>query len=49
MTDAAMVSRKNDGRPDGPVPLVDEQLADELLGKIQPSSHSRARARRPER
>jgi putative transposase len=35
MTDTAMVSRKNGDRPDGPAPLIDEQLADQLLGKAQ--------------
>jgi len=32
MTDTAMVSRKNNGPPVGP-PLIDEQLADQLLGR----------------
>src|SRR5262249_35477910 len=31
----AMVPRKNGGRADGPAPLIDEQLADQLLGKAQ--------------
>jgi putative transposase len=35
MTDTAMVPRSNGDRPDGPAPLVDEQLADQLLGKAQ--------------
>ncbi len=35
MTDTAMVPRKTDGRPDRPPPLIDEQLADQLLGKAQ--------------
>jgi putative transposase len=35
MTDTAMVSRKNGGRPAEPVPLIDEQLADQLLGRAQ--------------
>ena len=35
MTDTAMVPRKNGDPPDGPAPLVDEQLADELLGRAQ--------------
>jgi hypothetical protein len=34
MTDTAMVPRKKKGdRPDGPAPLIDEQLADQLLGR----------------
>jgi putative transposase len=35
MTDTAMVSRKNGDRADGPAPLIDEELADQLLGKAQ--------------
>jgi hypothetical protein len=35
MTDTAMVPRKNSDRPDGPASLIDEQLADQLLGKAQ--------------
>jgi Transposase, Mutator family len=35
MSDTAMVPRKNDSRPAGPAPLIDEQLADQLLGKAQ--------------
>src|SRR5580658_2938172 len=35
MTDTARVPRKNGDRPDGPPPLIDEQLADQLLGKAQ--------------
>ena len=35
MTDTAMVPRKNSDRRDGPAPLIDEQLADQLLGKAQ--------------
>jgi putative transposase len=35
MTDTAMVPRKNDSRPAGQAPLIDEQLADQLLGKAQ--------------
>jgi hypothetical protein len=35
MTDTSMVARKRDGdRPASP-PLIDEQLADQLLGKAQ--------------
>ena len=35
MTDTSMVPRKRDGdRPASP-PLIDEQLADQLLGKAQ--------------
>jgi transposase-like protein len=30
-----MVPRKNDSRPAGPAPLIDEQLADQLLGRAQ--------------
>jgi putative transposase len=30
-----MVPRKNGDRPAGPPPLIDEQLADQLLGKAQ--------------
>jgi hypothetical protein len=26
---------KNDGRPNGPAPLIDEQLPDQLLGRAQ--------------
>jgi putative transposase len=33
MTDTAMVPRNSDGGPPGRRPLVDEQLADQLLGK----------------
>jgi hypothetical protein len=36
MTDTAMVARKNGDRPEGPLPpLIDEQLADHLLGRAQ--------------
>ncbi len=35
MSDTAMVPRKSGGRPAGPVPLINEQLADQLLGKAQ--------------
>jgi putative transposase len=35
MTDTAMVPRKKGGPPDSPRPLIDEQLADQLLGKAQ--------------
>src|SRR2546430_14384796 len=35
MSDTAMVPRKPESRPPGRPPLVDEQLADELLGKAQ--------------
>ena len=35
MSDTAMVSRKPDGQPPGRRPLIDEQLADQLLGKAQ--------------
>jgi putative transposase len=35
MTDTSMVARKPDGMPPGRRPLVDEELADELLGKAQ--------------
>jgi len=35
MSDTAMVPRKSDGRPPGRPPLVDEELADQLLGKAQ--------------
>jgi putative transposase len=35
MTDTAIVPRRNGGQPEVPVPLIDEQLADELLGKAQ--------------
>src|SRR5215470_77985 len=35
MTDTAMVPRKNDSRAAGPPPLIDDQLADQLLGKAQ--------------
>jgi hypothetical protein len=35
LTDTAMVSRRNGGQPEVPAPLIDEQLADELLGKAQ--------------
>ena len=35
MTDTAMVPRRNGDRPDGRPPLIDEQLADQLLGKAQ--------------
>jgi putative transposase len=35
MSDTAMVPRKNGDRPAGPAPLIDEQLADQLLGKAQ--------------
>jgi len=31
-----MVPRSNSDRPDGPVSLIDEQLADQLLGKASP-------------
>jgi putative transposase len=35
VTDTAMVSGRNGGQPAVPAPLIDEQLADELLGKAQ--------------
>jgi transposase-like protein len=35
MTDTAIVPRKSEGSQPGRRPLVDEQLADELLGKAQ--------------
>jgi hypothetical protein len=35
MTDTAMVPRKTGDRADGSPPLIDEQLADQLLGKAQ--------------
>jgi hypothetical protein len=35
MTDTAIVPRKNGGGPDGQAPLIDEQPADQLLGKAQ--------------
>jgi len=35
MTDAAMVRRKNGDRPACSAPLIDEQLADQLLSKAQ--------------
>ena len=35
MSDTAMVPRKSDGGPPGRRPLVDEELADQLLGKAQ--------------
>jgi putative transposase len=35
MTDTAIVPRRNDDRAVGPVPLIDEELADQLLGKAQ--------------
>ena len=35
MTETARVPRKNGDRPDGLPPLIDEQLADQLLGKAQ--------------
>jgi putative transposase len=35
MSETAMVPRKNDSRPAGPAPLIDEQLADQLLGRAQ--------------
>ena len=35
MTDTAIVPRNNGGGSDGPTPLIDEQLADQLLGKAQ--------------
>jgi putative transposase len=35
MTDTAIVPRRNGDRPDSPASLIDEQLADELLGKAQ--------------
>src|SRR5215813_7167606 len=35
MTDTAIVPRKKGGRPVGPAPLIDEELADQLLGKAQ--------------
>jgi hypothetical protein len=44
MTDTAMVARK-DGRQ--PAPLIDEQLADQLLGKAHPpQGDRRSRSRR---
>src|SRR5262252_2067630 len=35
MQDTAMVPRKSDSHPPGRPPLVDEELADQLLGKAQ--------------
>jgi putative transposase len=35
VTDTAIVSGRNGGQPEVPAPLIDEQLADELLGKAQ--------------
>jgi hypothetical protein len=35
MSDTGMVPRKSDGRRPGRPPLVDEELADQLLGKAQ--------------
>jgi putative transposase len=35
MTDTAIVPRKNSDRPAGPASLIDEQLADQLLGRAQ--------------
>jgi putative transposase len=35
MTDTSMVPRKSGDQPDRPAPLIDEQLADQLLGKAQ--------------
>jgi hypothetical protein len=35
MSDTAMVPRKPDGEPPARRPLVDEELADQLLGKAQ--------------
>src|ERR1700733_11762590 len=35
MTDTSMVARKSDEQADGRPPLIDEQLADQLLGKAQ--------------
>ena len=35
MSDTAMVPRKSDGGPPGHRPLVDDELADQLLGKAQ--------------
>jgi transposase-like protein len=35
MTDTAMVPRGNDDGPAGPASLIDEQLADQLLGKAR--------------
>jgi putative transposase len=35
MTDIAIVPRKTGDKPDGPHPLIDEELADQLLGKVQ--------------
>jgi hypothetical protein len=35
MTDTSMVPRKRDGDRPASLPLVDEQLADQLLGKAQ--------------
>ena len=40
MSDTAMVPRKPESRPPGRSPLVDEQLADELLGKAQAEGSS---------
>lgn len=36
MTDTAMVPRKNDGPP----PLIDQQLPDDLLGRAQAEASS---------
>src|SRR5690349_22407499 len=35
MSETSMVPRKPDGQPPGRRPLVDDELADELLGKAQ--------------
>ena len=35
MSDTAIVHRKTGDRPAGPAPLIDEQLADQLLGRAQ--------------
>ena len=40
MSDTAMVPRKSDGHQPGRPPLVDEELADQLLGKAQAEGSS---------
>ena len=35
MSDTAMVPRKRDGEPPARRPVIDEELADQLLGKAQ--------------
>jgi hypothetical protein len=43
MTDTAMVPGRNGDRPAGPAPLIDEQLADQLLGTAQAEASPLAR------